>query len=101
MPSILPFPSRDRELERYDDGVESDPDACWDKIQKGMRDLLALGATAKLQVEDAIAALEKNCERTREGAQIVEDPSTRAKLQNDLDFLEQQLKRAKLEAARL
>lgn len=98
MPNILPFPSRDRDSERDEPTA---PDIRWDKVQSGIRDLLFLRAQAKLEIEDAIAALEKNYEATREGAQTVEDPSTRTKLQNDLDFLEQQLRRAKLKADRL
>ena len=102
MPNILPFPSRDRGSARYGGGPEpTGPGARWDKVQRGIRDLLALRARAKLEIEGAIAALEKNYQRTRDGALTAEDPSTKTKLQNDFDFLEQQLERVKLEAARL
>lgn len=98
MSNILPFPSRNREMEPHDDGPRAgDPDTRWDKVQRGIRELLALREKAKLEIEHAIAALEENYEKTREGAQIAEDPSTRTKLQNNLDFLEQL--RAKLGTA--
>lgn len=102
MSKILTFPSPAREFAPNDDRAEpTDSVARWDETQSAVGDLLALRAKAKLEIENAIAALENSYARMREGAWIVRDPSTRTKLQNDLDFLEQQLKRAKLEAARL
>ena len=102
MSNVLTFPSSDHRLERNDPRLElMESRACQDETQMAMRGRSALRAKTRLEIEDAIAAIESGYARIRESAQTLEYSSVRTKLQNDLGLLEQKLQRAKSEISRL
>ncbi len=100
--NIVMFPTSDCELEWSE--KRFDPiklDASRAEVEMGLCDVSELRARAKLKIDDAIAALEQGHCRLREVAQVLKDPFVKAKLQNDLGLLEEQLGRAKLSLSRL